>query len=86
MQMNPKRLRTILMAIQTALKNESDSQKGYRAKAQIYDCPTFERLAEMKEETIQGLEAASGPGEPTSSEHEGRQRVGSISISVGKGY
>ena len=54
--MNSKRLERMVKAVDTAIKEERESQKGYLVRAEMFDCVTFRKLADLKEGHIQILQ------------------------------
>ena len=42
--------------VDTAMKEERESQKKYLVRAEIFDCVTFRKLADLKEDHIQILQ------------------------------
>ena len=53
--MNLSRLQKMLNAKDSATKDELSLQREYRARADMFDCPTFGKLAQRKEETLKML-------------------------------
>ena len=54
--MNTRKLEKMVMAIDTAMKEERENQKEYLVRAEMFDCVTFRKLAGMKEEYIKILQ------------------------------